>query len=446
MMVQDWNLTKLSELIETNSETYSVKEGWKYINYLDTGNITDNLIGEIIKLEKGIDKIPSRAKRKVKDGDVIFSTVRPNQRHFGMVKSQPKNFLVSTGFTTIRAKPEKASSEFIYWYLSQPTVVEFLHGVGETSASAYPSIKPSDIEELELLSPPLAEQKAIATILGSIEDKIENNRQINETLEVMAQTIFKSWFEDFDPIHAKAAGNEPAHMDAETAALFPSSFGDDDLPVGFSEKTLKDFGVELESGKRPKGGIDKSLEDGVPSVGAESLLKIGEFEDSKVKFVLEDFAGKSTKGHVQNYDVAIYKDGANVGDPKRVSLFGNGFPFNEFMVNEHVFLIRSKELGQPFLYYLCQSEVLSHQLKSMGTSKGAQPGLNQQEVLSCKFIAPTQALLSAFNKIVLPFIDRRLSLGLENKTLGKLRDFLLPKLMSGEIRLKDAERELETAL
>jgi type I restriction enzyme S subunit len=116
------------------------------------------------------------------------------------------------------------------------------------------------------------------------------------------------------------------------------------------------------------------------------------------------------------------------------------------MVNEHVFLLRSKELGQPFLYSLCQSEMLSHQLKSMGTSKAAQPGLNQQEILSCKYIAPPKVLSSAFNKLISPFINRRLALGLENQTLTQLRDTLLPKLMSGEIRLKDAEREVEAAV
>jgi type I restriction enzyme S subunit len=82
----------------------------------------------------------------------------------------------------------------------------------------------------------------------------------------------------------------------------------------------------------------------------------------------------------------------------------------------------------------------------MGTSKAAQPGLNQQEVLSCEFVAPPQVLLSAFNKLVLPLINHRLSLGLENQTLTQLRDFLLPKLMSGEISIKDAEREVETAV
>ena len=163
--------------------------------------------------------------RKVKDGDIIYSTVRPNQKHFGIIKSQPTNFLVSTGFTTIRAKLNKADSEFIYWYLSQPAIIEFLQGLGETSTSAYPSIKPSDIEALELLSPPVKEQKSIASILGALDYKIKNNSEMNETLEDMAHSIFKSWFVDYDPVYTKATGKIPDHMDSKTFDLFPNSFG-----------------------------------------------------------------------------------------------------------------------------------------------------------------------------------------------------------------------------
>ena len=337
---------------------------------------------------------------------------------------------------------DKFDNLFVYYNLSgRKSELQFL-----STGAAQPIMNKTDFSNLTIKVPPLNIQRTIASVLGALDDKIENNRRMNETLEEMARAIFKSWFVDFDPVHAKAAGNEPAHMDAETAAIFPNSFGDDDLPVGFNLKTLKDEDVELESGKRPKGGIDKSLNEGIPSIGAESLQKIGEFEYSKVKFVEKEFAENSSKGWVQNYDVAIYKDGANVGDPKRVGLFGNGFPFDKFMVNEHVFLLRSKKLGQPFLYSLCQSENISHQLKSMGTSKAAQPGLNQQEVLSCEYVAPPQVLIAAFNKSVLSLINHRLSLGLQNQTLTELRDTLLPKLMSGELSVKDAEREVEAAV
>ena len=382
-------------------------------------------------------------KYKLYDGDIVIARTGATTGASIYIKNPPDSIFASY-LVRLKIKPT-TSSLFISYFLKSSFFWNHIKAVlGDKSAQ--PNASAKTMTSVQLSIPQLTEQKAIASLLGALDNKIENNRQINQTLEEMGRAIFKSWFIDFDPVNTKAAGKIPAYMDAETAALFPNSFDNNGLPIGFYLNVLRNSDTEIESGKRPKGGVDKSLLEGIPSIGAESIQKIGDFEYSKVKFLRKEFAEKSSKGWVQNYDVALYKDGANVGDPTRIGLYGNGFPFDDFMVNEHVFLIRNKELGQPFLYYLFQSEMVSHQLKSMGTSKAAQPGLNQQEVLSCQYIAPPQVLLSAFNKLVLPFIDHRLSLGLENQTLAELRDTLLPKLMSGEIRMKDAEREVEAAV
>ena len=199
----------LGDYIVVNDATYSQKEAWRQINYLDTGNITENRISEFQHLIVGKDKIPSRARRKVQPGDIVYSMVRPNQRHYGLLKELPEKLLVSTGFAVIRGKEGLACTEFIYWFLAQDRIVEQLHTIAEHSTSAYPSIRPKDIEELKLNLPPLPEQRAIAHILGTLDDKIELNRRMNETLEEMARALFKSWFVNFDPVHAKAALKHP---------------------------------------------------------------------------------------------------------------------------------------------------------------------------------------------------------------------------------------------
>ena len=199
----------LGDYIVVNDATYSQKEAWRQINYLDTGNITENRISEFQHLIVGKDKIPSRARRKVQPGDIVYSMVRPNQRHYGLLKELPEKLLVSTGFAVIRGKEGLACTEFIYWFLAQDRIVEQLHTIAEHSTSAYPSIRPKDIEELKLNLPPLPEQRAIAHILGTLDDKIELNRRMNETLEEMARALFKSWFVNFDPVHAKAALKQP---------------------------------------------------------------------------------------------------------------------------------------------------------------------------------------------------------------------------------------------
>ena len=173
---------RLGDIVTINTSSYGKKDNWNYVNYLDTGNITEDVVSEIQYIDLSTEKLPSRAKRKVKFNDIIFSTVRPNQRHYGIIKSQPENFLVSTGFAVISVNKEKADADYIFYLLSQDNVVESLHAIAEQSTSAYPSIKPSDIEEIEINLPSIKTQRKIASILNAFKDKISINKKINDNL------------------------------------------------------------------------------------------------------------------------------------------------------------------------------------------------------------------------------------------------------------------------
>lgn len=181
-MMEAWRKIRLGDACVTNAESYSPKEKWKFVNYLDTGNITNNRVDSIQYIDVENDKLPSRARRKVKKNSIIYSTVRPNQRHFGIIKTKPENFLVSTGFAVIDVDADMLDADFLYYLLTQPTIVEALHAIAEQSTSAYPSIKPSDIEDLEIQIPELATQKKIADILGSLDRKITQNTEVNDNL------------------------------------------------------------------------------------------------------------------------------------------------------------------------------------------------------------------------------------------------------------------------
>ena len=190
----DWRTFRLGKIVLTNQSTYSPKEDWRFVNYLDTGNITMNRIDEIQYINTSMDKLPSRARRKVKLNSIIYSTVRPNQLHYGIIKEQPENFLVSTGFAVIDVDFEKAVPDYIYYVLTQQEITEHLQAIAEQSVSTYPSIKPSDIENLELLLPDRKTQEKIVTILSSIDEKIKQNNEINNNLEQQAQAIFDNMF------------------------------------------------------------------------------------------------------------------------------------------------------------------------------------------------------------------------------------------------------------
>ncbi|MGD8401807.1 MAG: restriction endonuclease subunit S, partial [Bacillota bacterium] len=233
-MSSEWKTVKLGEVIEINQNNYSHTDNWDYINYLDTGNIYENIIENIQYLDVKKDKIPSRAKRKVNANDIVYSTVRPNQKHYGIIKRPLKNMLVSTGFAVINGKDKFVDNRFLYWYLSQENVMEVLHAIAEQSASAYPSIKPGDIEGLSISLPPLSEQKAISDILTVIDAKIELNNRTNQTLEAMAQAIFKYWFIDFEPL-----------QDGEFVA---SELGL--IPQGWEIRTIGDV-LDIKGGSTP---------------------------------------------------------------------------------------------------------------------------------------------------------------------------------------------------
>ncbi len=329
---------------------------------------------------------------------------------------------------------------FFYYLLKEYKLGRMRGGSGQ------PLLNQSIINSIEICAPPKKEQDAISDILGTFDKKIVLNQKINQTLENTAKAVFKSWFIDFDPVRAKI-DDYPTKLGDEILDLFPDSFEDSDfgqIPQGWMFTQLGNCSLEIESGRRPKGGINKELNHGIPSVGAESIDSAGIFDFSKTKFITNEFASSSKKGWVRNFDVAIYKDGGKPGEFKhKVAIYGSQFPFESFMVNEHVFLLRCHELGQSFLYQLLRSNNVKNQIMQMASAKGAQPGLNQEEVKSCLFLKPNKILIEKFDEITLPIIHKQLALGKQNIFLQNLRDILVPRLISGELRISDAEKILE---
>lgn len=312
------------------------------------------------------------------------------------------------------------------------------HKLGEIDdGSPIPSTTRSAVYVCDLDIPSIQEQQQTASILGSLDDKIELNRKINETLDQLARAIFNSWFVDFEPVRAKANGRQPAGMDKSTASLFPDSFVDTELgviPKGWKISTLGSALDILETGRRPKGGVS-GYTSGIPSIGAESINGIGVFDYSKTKYIPHDFHKRMSSGHIAHQDVLLYKDGGRPGEFRpRVGMFGHDFPFREFCINEHVFRMRSAKLGQCFLYYLISDQRVLEDFANKG-GKAAIPGINQADVKSTLFVEPPNDILSDFNRTISPICDKIIRNSLENKALADLRDTLLPKLLSGEITI-----------
>ncbi len=332
---------------------------------------------------------------------------------------------------------------FVYYSLSTRKA-EIRNVAG---GSAQPILNKSAFGRLDILLPPPKEQRAIGHILGALDDKIELNRRMSKALEAMARARFKSWFVDFDPVRAKAEGRE-TRLAKEIADLFPARFegsGVGDIPAGWRVGVLEDVLGELEVGGRPKGGVSGYL-DGVPSIGAESIVGLGIFDYSKTKYVPREYFDGMTKGHVRNRDVLLYKDGGRPGEfEPHATLVGDGFPFDECAINEHVYRLRAKpSFGQCLLFFWLSSDVVMEEMRIRGTGV-AVPGLNSTQVRALSTLIPPDTVATAFERGVESLVARILSACTESRTLGALRDALLPKLISGEMRVKSAERIIAQA-
>ena len=189
---------KIKDISIINPENYSKKDLWDKIYYLDTGSIIKNSIEQfqVFKVEE--DNIPSRAKRKVVKNDIIYSTVRPIQKHYGFFYENPKkNLLVSTGFVVIRVIESLANPKFIYAFLTLEKNIDYLQSIAEQSTSTYPSIKPEDLYNLDIELPNLKVQNFIGNLYINLEKKIENLKKINNIFLKIGKQIFDSYFVDF---------------------------------------------------------------------------------------------------------------------------------------------------------------------------------------------------------------------------------------------------------
>lgn len=420
-MDAEWLTETLGDCVEINDSTYSPTEAWPFINYLDTGNIKENRIEKIQHLIVSKDKIPSRARRKVQPGDIVYSTVRPNQRHFGLLKEVPENFLASTGFSVIRGKDGLAHTDFLYWFLAQDHIVEQLHTIAEHSTTAYPSIRPADIGQLKLDLPPLSEQRAIAHILGTLDDKIELNRRMNETLEEMARAIFKDWFVDFGPTRAKMEGRDTG-LPAEVAALFPARLVESELgevPEGWEVGTVGEC-FYLTMGQSPPSSTYNEHGEGLPFFQGRTDFGFRYPENRK-------FCTAPTR--IAQPEDTLVSVRAPVGDINMA--------WEQCCIGRGVAALRHKLGSRSFTYYAAGAlQRAIQQYEHTGTVFGA---INKQQFEEMPTIEPTSDVVDAFGTFALQF-DRRIRSNVaESRTLVALRDALLPKLVSGKLRVTQLE-------
>jgi type I restriction enzyme S subunit len=307
-------------------------------------------------------------------------------------------------------------------FLTHPDVKSYIESFN--AGGSRRAVTKGHIESFRLPLPPLSEQHVIAHVLGTLDDKIELNRRINETLEAMARALFKSWFVDFDPVRAKAEGRDPG-LPKHIADMFPDSFEDSELgeiPRGWEVKSLDGVARFLNGLALQK----------YPPIGERSLpvIKIAQLRAGTIEGADRASADLEPAYVVQNGDILFSWSGS-----LECVLWAAG----PGALNQHLFKVTSDEYPK----WLCFLGIHHHleDFRHIAAGKATTMGHIQRHHLSdAKLAIPPHALLREMDAIFAPIVESTWRRSVGSYSLAALRDALLPKLISGELRMKNAEQ------
>jgi len=351
-------------------------------------------------------------------------------------RNTPIAFMASGRFwVNNHAHIVRGNGDAITRYLSYALTVADVRAY--LTGSTMPKLTQASLNRIPVIAPPLPHQKAIAHILGTLDDKIELNRRMNQTLEEMARALFKSWFVDFDPVRAKSEGRDPVGMDGETASLFPDGFEDSELgpiPRGWTVTALSTV-VELFSGGTPKRAIEEYW-------GGDVLwFSVKDAPLPSDVFVIQTDEQITERG-VDDSAAKVLPVGATIvtarGTVGKLALVGA-----PMAMNQSCYGVRSRHTGLDYFnYFRLQRAVYELQRRSHGSVFDT---ITRSTFDSVKIVEPPIATGRSFDIGVRQLLHQiKLNL-FQNSTLTALRDALLPKLLSGELRIDDPERFLEEA-
>lgn len=412
-------LVKISDIAKINANSLTQNDNFQEIIYLDTGSITKNIISNTQKLNFNTDKIPSRAKRKVRDRTIIYSTVRPNQEHYGFLENPADNFIVSTGFTTIDISDAESDAKYIFYLLTQKYITDYLHMIGENSVSSYPAINPNDLANLKFSIPNLKTQKSIAYILSTLDQKIAINNQINAQLEQMAKTLYDYWFVQFDfpdengkPY--KSSGGEMVYN--ETLKR--------EIPKGWEVKGLGEVEPNIITGKTPSTQNEEFFNGNIP------FITIGDIRNNMFIFQTEQKLSKN--GAESQSSKYLPKDSLCVSCIATVGLIG--FTTQKSQTNQQInSIIFKNKYNGPYFYFYLKDYFVVGKAKTGNTFAN----MNKGDFANIKMIYPSSNIIEKFFQNIVYSFQKIKNLQKQNQQLTQLRDFLLPMLMNGQVGVGD---------
>ncbi len=412
-------MTKLLDLknhsvIAINQNNYTKEDNYKKVYYLDTDNITNNRINAFLKIDLTKEKLPSRAKRKCSINSIIYSSVRPNQRHFGIIKEIPKNFLVSTAFIVIDIIDlEKLDPNYLYYYITQDKIIHYLQRIAECGTSSYPSITPLDFLNIKIKLYPLETQQKIARTLSILDQKIENNHKINELLHKILELLYEQYFVRFDFLDE----NNKPYQTSGGKMKFSKELNRL-IPNDFEVKTLGELITWISGSQPPKSCHIYEHKEGY-------IRFIQNRDYSSNDYITYIPISKNNKICYQ-YDIMIDK----YGEAGAVR-FGLQGAYN-------VALSKISVLNQSMQEYI-RSYLNSKPIKkylSNACMASTRSSLNENHIYSLMLPIPPINLLQKYEKIAKNIITAIIKNNQSTQTLTALRDFLLPLLLTQQVKPK----------
>jgi type I restriction enzyme S subunit len=364
------------------------------------------------------------AKGFSKPGDVLLSHKATLGRTAIVQENDFPYIMLTPQVTYYRIKnSEKLNNRFLKYYFNSRSFLDIFEAwAGGGSTRAYLGITAQ--RDLPIPVPPIEVQLAIAELVGPLDDKIELNRRMNETLEAMARAIFKDWFVDFGPTRAKMEGRPP-YLAPDIWSLFPDRLDNDGKPAGWSEKPLDqvaDFLNGLALQKYPPNG-GSSL----------PVIKIAQLRAGSVASADRASTEIPPDYVIEDGDVLFSWSGSLL---HRVWTAGRG------ALNQHLFKVTSSQFPKWFFFYWIAEHMPSFQ--ATAASKATTMGhIQRHHLTQAAAVVGSPSIMKTADQLIAPLFNRQIANDLESRTLATTRDLLLPKLMSGEVRVKDAEKAVE---
>jgi type I restriction enzyme S subunit len=408
--------------------------------FLRAGHVTDTHIDFA-----GVDRFHSNktsalTAKMSRPGDVIVTTKGNSTGRVAFVDSTMPSFVYSPHLSYWRSlDQERLVPGFLRYWSQSPHFRSQLAGLaGSTDMALYLSL--IDQRRLRIVLPPSGEQKAISRVLSSLDDKIELNRRMNETLEAIARAIFKSWFVNFDPVSTKAEGRQPYGLDVDIAALFSDSFEDSSLGTIPSSWQPTKLSSEADCVKGVSYRSSELEQSNVALVTLKSVARGGGYREDGVKPYSGKF--KSNQVVVQGEVVVAHTDVTQAAEVLgRAARVRTDPRYSQLIASLDLVIVRPKNdrtITAEFLYGLLSRDEFRDY--AYGQSNGTTViHLSHKALPDYVFLLPPTPIVMAFTEVVRPLFQQIDSNFAQCRTLAAARDALLPKLVSGRIQLQDAE-------